>query len=225
MNRFRHIIWDWNGTLLDDAWLCVDILNRLLRERGLPVTDLERYQHEFMFPVETYYRSLGIDFSQESFEALTVDYMTEYDARRFECDLQSGARDVITMLAECGRTQSILSACEQSRLDEMVAFTGMKTQFSVVTGVDDCFAVGKVDQGKRLINELEYEPAQILMIGDTVHDYEVAAAMGIECILIPSGHCSRERASACGAVVLESLHNILTSGSQLSGPRPPAPGP
>ena len=64
----KHVIWDWNGTLLDDAWLCVDVMNGMLSKRGLPLITLEIYRNIFDFPVRDYYLKLGYDFDNESFE-------------------------------------------------------------------------------------------------------------------------------------------------------------
>ena len=36
LTAHRHLIWDWNGTLLDDLDLSVDVMNTLLARRGLP---------------------------------------------------------------------------------------------------------------------------------------------------------------------------------------------
>jgi phosphoglycolate phosphatase len=210
VNQLRHIIWDWNGTLLNDAWLCVDILNGMLSKRGKPLTDLDQYQSEFFFPVESYYRNLGFDFDQESFREITDEYMIQYDTRRFECHLQTGTREVISDLTSQGYTQSILSACEQSRLDEIVQFTGLKRYFQQVVGIDDCFAVSKLDHGKQLIRELGCTSIDTVLIGDTLHDHEVAIALDIPCILIPSGHCSDKRFINCGAIVIGTVVEVLT---------------
>ena len=49
----HHVIWDWNGTLVDDAWLCVEIINELLARRGLaPITPC-KYSAVFGFPLRT----------------------------------------------------------------------------------------------------------------------------------------------------------------------------
>ena len=49
---YRHFIWDWNGTLLNDAWLCVDIINSMLEERGIERVTAERYAQIFGFPLK-----------------------------------------------------------------------------------------------------------------------------------------------------------------------------
>ena len=222
MRQVRHIIWDWNGTLFDDAWLCLEIINGLLAERGLPLIDARLYQNEFVFPVEAYYRKIGFDLTQESFEHLANEYMEHYDRRHSECGLQPGVRKVLATLSTRGCTHSILSATEQSRLEEMLLLTNLRGQFAELVGIGDCYAGGKTDHGKQLISGLCCEASEVVMIGDTLHDHEVASAVGIECILIPSGHCSRERLASCGTRVLGGVSDLLALPAPFCACQPPA---
>ena len=57
--KYKHIIWDWNGTLVDDTWLCVEIINKLLKKRNLKLVTIDDYKEKFMFPVREYYIELG----------------------------------------------------------------------------------------------------------------------------------------------------------------------
>ena len=205
---YRYIIWDWNGTLFDDAWLCVEITNGLLSRRRLPVMDTRRYQAAFTFPVIEYYRRVGFDFTRDSFETLAAEFINEYDQRQYECRLQQNARDILLTLQNRDYTQFILSASEQTRLDEMVTFHGIRPHFRQLVGLSDYYSHGKIDRGAALIRELGHAPAEFLLIGDTCHDYEVATVMGIDCLLIPSGHHSPEQLAATGAPVVGSLAEI-----------------
>jgi len=207
-SRYRHIIWDWNGTLFDDAWLCIEIINDLLAQRGLPVVDSASYEEQFTFPVKDYYRAVGFDFAVIPFEQLAAEFMEQYDRRRFECRLQSGARQVLDALAARGLRQSILSAYEQSRLDQMVAFMNLREFFTHTFGLSDFYSAGKLDLGRRFLAEID-SPAEAVLVGDSLHDAEVAEAMGIGCVLIPCGHYSRARLSRNGNRVLESLQDVL----------------
>ena len=59
----EHIVWDWNGTLLDDRWLTIAVMNRLLARRNMDELTEDRYLQFFTFPVIDYYRRLGFDLS------------------------------------------------------------------------------------------------------------------------------------------------------------------
>jgi phosphoglycolate phosphatase len=214
------VIWDWNGTLLDDAWLCVELINQSLLRAGLDSISPEQYEDIFAFPVEDYYRRLGFDFSKISFADTAVAYIREYDRRKYECRLQEGATETIAQLAAWGYSQLVLSAYEQRRLEEMLAHHRLDGYFDRVTGLADSLAAGKLENGTALIRELNLEPDQVVLVGDPDHDFEVAASMGVDCLLIPSGHNSRRRLEACRARLLESINEVpgyLNGGRRITG--------
>ncbi|MHC4741069.1 MAG: HAD family hydrolase [Planctomycetota bacterium] len=213
LERYRHITWDWNGTLLDDAWLCVEVCNEMLAARGKKAMTMEKYQANFDFPVKDFYPKAGFDFSAEPFEALAREYVDNYNSRRFECRLQENTLAVLESIADRGISQSLLSAYEKARLEEAVEFFNIRRFFTEVIGLVDHHAMGKVEEGKLLIEKTGFLPSEILLIGDTVHDYVVAEAVGMDCILIPGGHNSKERLEACGVPVLDSLARLLQDNS------------
>jgi phosphoglycolate phosphatase len=75
---YKHIIWDWNGTLFDDAWLCIEIINAMLVRRGLTRLTPEEYEQIFDFPVRDYYSRIGFDFQVEPFEKLSDEFIDRY---------------------------------------------------------------------------------------------------------------------------------------------------
>ena len=89
--KYECAIWDWNGTLLDDIKLSVDVFNSMLgRWFGTSVTATE-YKSKFRFPVEDFYKDYGFDFSKQDFDEVGRHFIKTYNARRFECPLHKGA--------------------------------------------------------------------------------------------------------------------------------------
>lgn len=205
LHPYSHLIWDWNGTLLDDAWLCRDIMNGQLRRRGLPELSTERYEEIFDFPVERYYRAVGFDWGRESFQEAGTEFIVEYEKRKKECRLQPGAEGLLARMAAEGRTQAVLSAYAHSTLEEFLGHFGVRKHFLSIAGSRDHYAAGKVERGLQMLEELHVSQRETLLIGDTTHDAEVARAMGIDCVLVPCGHNSRARLRACGVAMVESL--------------------
>jgi phosphoglycolate phosphatase len=203
--KIRHVIWDWNGTLLDDAWLCIEITNGLLSARNLETMTPQRYQDLFDFPVRVYYERLGFDLEAESFETLGSAFIDTYDRRRFECSLQPQAREALHAVCAAGLDQSILSAYQKKSLDELVRHLGLRELFTEVIGLDDHYAAGKVEHGKAWMERLDYDPSEVLLVGDTSHDHDVAAEIGAHCVLIPSGHHPLSKLEPCGVPIFESL--------------------
>jgi phosphoglycolate phosphatase len=118
--NYKHIIWDWNGTLLDDSWLCVEIINELCEKRGMLKISMQRYQEIFGFPVKDFYEKMGFDFLKEPFSIPATEYHDEYNRRRFQCNLQNGVIEALSFFQKAGKPQSLLSASQKSALEEAI---------------------------------------------------------------------------------------------------------
>jgi phosphoglycolate phosphatase len=208
MNRYYYILWDWNGTLLDDVWLCIDIVNAMLTKRCIPTLDSRKYRSIFDFPVKTYYERAGFDFSKEPFDSVTTEFCDEYARRVGECRLHDGAKVLLEQCAASGVQQSILSATEQSRLETMVAAFEISDIFDRVVGQSDQHANGKIQRGKELVSSLARSCNQILLVGDTVHDSDIAKIIGIDSALVAIGHNTRERLEDTGGRVFAELSAV-----------------
>jgi phosphoglycolate phosphatase len=206
--HYEHIIWDWNGTLLDDAWLCVEVMNGTLTRRGMMPVTLTSYAEYFRFPVKDYYADIGFDFATDPFEVLSDEFITGYDARKVECPLRAGSRDLLAEFASLPVPQTIISASKQAPLDEMLTHYQLVDFFESAHGLDNHHAHGKISIGQAWIAEQRVDPARVVMIGDTTHDVEVAQMIGIDVVLIYSAHQSLPRLHAAGVPVFETLADV-----------------
>lgn len=204
-NQFSHIIWDWNGTLLDDVHCCIDCVNQMLAKRGLKtIANLEEYHAVFTFPVRDYYQKLGFDFDQESFEQLSVEYMDLYVQKaRSECRLHHKTEAVLSCLAQSGIHQVVLSASKLDILKEQIRLFPACNVFDEILGIDNIYAKGKIEIAVDYIDRAAVQKA--LLVGDTLHDYEVACAIGAECVLIANGHHNKTALRQTGAAVLDCI--------------------
>ncbi len=184
----KHIIWDWNGTLLDDVGHAVSVMNSLLMEHELPQLDRERYRKIFDFPVLNYYEALGFNFEKESFEKLCHKFVDRFMSGFRELPLIPEMKFVLMTLHREGLSQSVLSATDQPNLNAMISHFEIGNVFKHVFGIDNKFAGSKVDRGHELIRLSEISKSETVIIGDTLHDLEVARALGIDAVLISHGH-------------------------------------
>jgi phosphoglycolate phosphatase len=204
----HSIIWDWNGTLLNDLSLCVSSINVLLEKRKLFKLDAQKYKEVFSFPVRDYYETIGFDFSTEDFEVPAMEFISLYESQVEKCTLQPGALDVLNFFKEKGMKQFVLSAMHQNMLEKTLKHNGIFHFFEGVAGLGDHFAVSKVDRGLQLISQFKIEKENAFIIGDTIHDFEVAQELGIRCILVADGHQSEERLQSTGTLVLKRLSGL-----------------
>jgi phosphoglycolate phosphatase len=207
--NYKHIIWDWNGTMLNDSWLCVQIINELLAKRNMQTISMQKYQDVFGFPVKDFYEKIGFNFSEEPFHIPATEYNDEYNRRRFQCALQNGVTDVLSHFRRVGLAQSLLSASQKSALEEAVEYYSLQSYFSFIYGLDDHYAHSKVEIANDLFRQIGLPDSDVLLVGDTTHDFEVAQSLGIDCILFCGGHHSKKKLELCNVPVIESYLEIL----------------
>jgi phosphoglycolate phosphatase len=206
----RHIIWDWNGTLLDDSRACVVALNRMLRRRKMREIDQQQYRDIFDFPVRSYYVRLGFDFETEDWDENAREFHAYYSEASDQSSLRPGVVELLQKLRDDGIPMSILSAAETGILENMLSEYGIVDFFTRIYGLADPYAHTKIERGRTLMADLQVPPERVLLVGDTTHDHEVARAIGCRCILLTGGHQSPHRLQQCGCPVVSRLSELLT---------------
>ena len=208
-SQYKHIIWDWNGTLLDDAWLFVDIMNSVLENRKMNTITVEKYRKIFGFPVEDYYKKLGFDLERESFQKSGMEFIKAYKKRRYEAELHPWVHSILSKLLSLNIHHSILSAQHKTLLDDLTQYYKIHEYFTEINGLNDHNAYSKVDKGIEWMKKTGLDSKEVLFIGDTDHDFEVAQALGTDCLLISHGHHCHSRLIQTGAPVIRELKNIF----------------
>lgn len=208
--KYSHIIWDWNGTLFDDVNWCVDVMNEMLLKRGLPpLSDVPHYQALFCFPIKEYYQNLQFDFDSEPFEKLATEFIEAYHFNETgNSQLHFGVELVLEAIKEQEITQLILSASKLENLHTQLGVFDISHYFEDILGLTDVYAKSKVEIGLDYLAKNDVE--SVLVIGDTVHDYELAIALHADCILIANGHQDREKLESCDVPVVDDISEILT---------------
>jgi len=209
MRKYQHIIWDWNGTLLNDVDICVEVLNELLQTHTEEIYNLPEYKSAFGFPILDYYTRVGFDFEKESFPDLCNRFMKLYHERLPLCDLHENTKMTLATFQQNGLNQHILSASEHASLMQRVLDFELEKHFDYVMGLENNHAASKVGNGKLLAEQLGTNLESLLFIGDTLHDKQVADAMGIDSVLLAHGHQEKTRLEASGTTVLDSLEELV----------------
>ena len=206
--KYNTIMWDWNGTLFNDVNWCIEVLNTMLSKRGLEtVASVSEYHDVFCFPIIEYYKKVGFDFNKEPFEDLAVEFIELYHSNDTnKCKLFQSVEEVLSDIKKMGITQVILSASKMNNLESQISNFDIKGYFDELLGLDDIYAVSKIAVGREYV--IRNNISNAILIGDTVHDYEVAGAIGVDCILIPNGHQSKEKLMSCGVTVLNDIKDV-----------------
>lgn len=210
MRRYDYVLWDWNGTLLDDLELNLFVENELLRRRGLyERADRDYYLAHFGFPIIDFYEALGFDFSKENYADVADEYAALYASKLHESALFGDALPVLAALAEDGVRQAVISATEHDLLQRQVAAFGLAGRFDDVLGSENNLGRSKVAVAHDWLQNRQADPRRTLFVGDTTHDFETARAIGCDCVLVCRGHNSRARLEATDCPVFDDLRGVL----------------
>lgn len=208
MVQVRHVVWDWNGTLLDDVAACVAAINGMLGRRNLEQIGRDRYRDTFSFPVQDYYRKLGFNLEEEDWDLMAREFHIDYDDAARTARLRPDAIETLDHIKSLGTPMSVLSASETSILTRMLERTKIESYFKNVHGLSDLYAESKLELGRAMMKDLAIDPASVLLVGDTIHDYEVACELACRCMLVAGGHQSETRLRTCDCVLVDTLSDL-----------------
>lgn len=205
----KHILWDWNGTLLDDARLTWESVSAILQSQGLREISFDTYRETFRMPAVHFYEGLGLDFSRTSMEEISEQFHSYYEAHLMECPLHAGVTEALEAVRASGKKQSILSAHPTAQLESAVQKYGLRHYFDHLSGSNSNQGASKAAHGRAWFAQSGLATNEVLLIGDTDHDAEVAKEIGIQCILISAGHQTHARLEKTGAPVFFSVSDAV----------------
>jgi phosphoglycolate phosphatase len=202
----NYIFWDFNGTILDDAKLCFTILNEMLVEENRPTVSFEEYLMIFTFPIEAYYDQV-FDLKKSSFKDLAHKFINRYQPRSLSLPLHDHVIDTIKYFESMGYTNILLSASEETNLHEQLNHYNIKHLFKHILGTSNVYAKSKIQVGKDFIEKMKIDTKNAVMIGDTLHDAEVAKELKMDIILFTKGHQHKERLKNYKNI--DSFHELI----------------
>lgn len=205
--RYKNIVWDYNGTIIDDARLAVDAENLVLQSYGLPEITLEYYLKECEMPILNFYNKI-FKMEDYDFSEIAERFVSNYDKLFDTADIFPEVREMIEALSVSGYNQGVISGFEGSRLKSSLRKFGLDGYFRFMSGSDDIDCGDKSERAVMVVGKYGFDPKETLFIGDMYHDYETARKVGADCVLIAKGHQGAEVLRSYGITVLDSADEL-----------------
>nr|WSW68937.1 HAD hydrolase-like protein [Streptomyces sp. NBC_00995] len=213
-----HLVWDWNGTLLDDNIAVVGATNAAFAEIGLAAITLEQYRETYCVPIPRFYeRLMGRLPTEAEWERMDGVFHRHYTEQRVACGLTEGAAELLAQWQLGGRSQSLLSMYGHEHLVPAVRGYGIERHFVRVDGRTGPSGGSKAQHMERHFAGLDgISPAYTVVIGDAVDDAVAAAHVGAKAVLFTGGSHSRASLEAAGVPVVDTLAEAVALARQLS---------
>ncbi|MCB8906542.1 MULTISPECIES: HAD family hydrolase [unclassified Streptomyces] len=215
--RGKHLVWDWNGTLLDDISAVIGATNAAFAELGLEPITLERYRELYTVPVPKFYeRLMGRLPTDAEWSVMDGAFHRHYWERAEGCGLTSGAAELLAARQESGFTQSLLSLAPHAELIPLVRRHGIAERFVRMDGRADASTDGKSGHMVRHLAALGgVLPERVVVIGDAADDAIAAQHVGAKAVLYTGGSHSRASLSRVGVPVVDSLEEAVAVAEEL----------
>ena len=206
--RYHNILWDWNGTLIDDAVTSLNCVNDMLTEINKPLISLEQYYTYVETPIIGFYRHILTE-DELDFPVISKSFHDSYNNRIKETFLADNAETTLKTLKEKGAKQYIITATKEESARNLAFQYGVVEYFDGIFGADNTLAESKVERALNFFKKNNINPRDTLFIGDTLHDLETANALGVDCVLVTYGHQGKEITENSGTVTVDNLNDVL----------------
>lgn len=199
------IIWDWNGTLADDVGVALQSVNDILARRGRAPITLSDYYSYIDTPIRKFYEHLFAPLDDALFGQILVEFNEGYRLHMDETGLMAGGREMLERFQKAGLRQMIVSSSHLGELMHFCRLFGVENYFTWILGAEDFQASGKVEMACRFLKEHNIPSSECAVIGDTLHDRDMAKAIGCPVCLLDRGHQGFRELKASGEPVFHEL--------------------
>lgn len=194
--RFDLIVFDWDGTIVDSTAMIARCIQKAAEDLGLTVPTLEQASHVIGLGLHDALARAVPELAAGRIEEFSTRYRHHWFACEHEVVLFAGMRDMLVELA--GRGVPLAVATGKSRRGLARAFeqTGLGRLFDASRCADETHPKPHPAMLLELAGELAVVPPRTVMIGDTTHDLDMAAAAGAAGIGVTYGAHPRDQLAA-----------------------------
>jgi phosphoglycolate phosphatase len=207
--RYELLVFDWDGTLIDSAGAIVWCIQSACRDLGLPVPDAARASHVIGLGLQDALAYAVPGLARADYGKMVERYRMHFLSRDAEIPLFRGAAELLSGLREGGHTLAIATGKSRAGLARALDNTGLRPLFSSSRCADQCAPKPAPDMLFELMDELGTATANTLMVGDTVHDLQMAAAAGVPAVAVSYGAHPKADLVALGpAACVDSVEEL-----------------
>ena len=215
--RYRLIVIDWDGTLMDSASGIVACIQEASREMGLEIPSKERASHVIGLGLHDSLRHAVPGLPESGYREFAELYRKHFLARSGAMALFDGVPELLMRLRDAGHLLAVATGKSRNGLDRALDECNLRRFFAATRCADETNPKPHPAMLLELMAELSRASDELLMIGDTSHDLDMAANAGVDAVAVTYGAHPEEtlRTRAPKAVVasVAELDQWLTANA------------
>jgi phosphoglycolate phosphatase len=208
--RYRMLVFDWDGTLMDSTGLIVSSIQSACRDLALPVPDDARARYIIGLGLQDAMEHLLPGLAAADYPKVSERYRYHFLTRDHEAPLFEGVPGMLAELKQEGYRLAVATGKSRAGLNRAWKHTGLLDMFHTSRCADESVPKPHPAMLHELIEETGVEAAQMLMIGDTTHDLQMAANAGVEAVAVTYGaHDVEELKGHAPLACVDSVSDLL----------------
>lgn len=207
MKNYSTIIWDFNGTIIDDVYAALGAVNDMLTIRNQNTIDINTYYKAMDIPIWKFYERVFLPDTITPEEAI-AEFDAGYEKHLSSKPLMEGIVDILETFRNMGKHQIVVSASHVDKVKARLSELGILDFFSEVLAHSDYNADSKTYLAREYFKTHNLDFADAVVIGDSVFDFTMASELQCDCILTTQGHQSRREFKSVDAHIIGSLYEL-----------------
>lgn len=195
--KYRLIVFDWDGTLIDSADTIVECIQQASSDFGLAVPDRDRACHVIGLGLRDALRSAVPSLPAERYAEFADTYRRHFLAREAAMQLFPGARELLLELCARGHKLAVATGKSRRGLERALESAGLRDCFAGTRCADETHPKPHPAMLLELMQALSVGSRDSLMIGDTSHDIAMAQSAGVDAIAVTYGAHRPDALRAC----------------------------
>lgn len=208
MKEYKVIIWDFNGTLIDDIDAALASVNDMLTRRNLPTINFQQYASFVDTPIIKFYEHIFDDLYSMDFDVIAKEFNEGYENHLRPHAVMDKAEEVLEYFNSKGKLQTVISATHIDKVLNRLGEFGLDGYFDRILAHNNLIAEDKTHLAVAYFKEKGISPQDAVVIGDCVADFKMAQTLGADCILTTRGHQSRKEFAETTATIIDSLSEL-----------------
>lgn len=194
--KYRLIVFDWDGTIIDSASTIAACIQDAARELVVEVPELERARHVIGLGLHDSMRIAVPTLPAERYPEFVASYRKHFLERKDAMRLFGGIKELLQQLAG-SHVLAIATGKSRRGLDRDLEFHNLGPLFTASRCADETNPKPHPAMLLELMEELDVPQQQTLMIGDTSHDMEMARAASVGGLAVTYGAHPEGSLRAC----------------------------
>lgn len=194
---YQLVVFDWDGTIIDSAATIAECIRRAAEDLALPVPSRERASHVIGLGLHDALRGAVPELTAERYPEFVARYRAHFFERQDDMVLFDGMRELIRELAAT-KTLAIATGKSRRGLDRHLAATGLAPYFKASRCADETTPKPHPAMLLELMAQVKLPREEVLMVGDTSHDLEMARAAGVDALAVTYGAHPADTLRECG---------------------------